>query len=151
MATSNDRALSNLGKKIDFVPYVESMNFMGNEYCRDKVMNDSHVHVDSRSFLLFVYKTLGHSSETYGLREEVYPTHFSWLFRKNTPWKYKFDEGLQRLVEMGLPKKWYQDTMKERMKSNSTENEKALQLLCLQDPFISWGGSEENRTKALRI
>ncbi|KAK7079409.1 hypothetical protein SK128_014473, partial [Halocaridina rubra] len=120
MAASADQALSTLGRKVDFVDFDDRLKYLGSEYCRDKVLSDSHVHVDGRSFLLFVYKVLGHSSEVYGLREEVYPTHFSWLFRKNTPWKYKFDVGLQRLVEMGLPQKWYLDIMKERMRSNST-------------------------------
>lgn len=43
---------------------------------------------------------------TYLLREQLYPGHLCWYFQKNTPWKYKFDEGIQRLVEAGLIVYW---------------------------------------------
>ena len=42
------------------------------------------------------------------LREQIYPSHLCWYFRKNTAWKYKFDIGLQRLVEAGLIVHWIQ-------------------------------------------
>lgn len=42
----------------------------------------------------------------YMLRDQLYPGHLCWYFRKNTPWKYKFDVGLQYLVEAGLIVRW---------------------------------------------
>ncbi|XP_050730799.1 uncharacterized protein LOC127005730 [Eriocheir sinensis] len=44
--------------------------------------------------------------ETYMLKEQLYPAHLCWYFRKDSPWKHKIDEGLTRLVEAGLVEEW---------------------------------------------
>lgn len=40
------------------------------------------------------------------LKEQLYPAHLCWYFRKDSPWKHKIDSGLTKLVETGLVEEW---------------------------------------------
>ena len=53
-------------------------------------------------------------SETYMLKEQLYPAHLCWYYRKHSPWKHRLDRGLVRLVEAGLVQHWIQVRVRER-------------------------------------
>ncbi|KAG7174213.1 putative variant ionotropic glutamate receptor-like 1 [Homarus americanus] len=44
-----------------------------------------------------------------GVHHKVFPSHVSWIFPKYTPWKYKFDQGIQRLVEADFIQYWIKE------------------------------------------
>ncbi|KAK4323255.1 hypothetical protein Pmani_006037 [Petrolisthes manimaculis] len=138
LATSKHPTLSNLGAKMDMVPVVKTMANEGEEGCIELVVSMTHAHVETYSYVRLLYYTLGHGSQVYPLKEQLYMANLAFFFTKNTPWKYKFDIGIRRLVEAGLVWYWYSDIMQD-----DVNNDKVLELRLpvlslshLQGPFL---------------
>lgn len=110
LATSSDATLFALGAKLDMTPVVE-IQYYGEEGCVEMVLDGNHAHVETYSFVKLLYSEMGHGDEVYFVKEQIYEANLAFFFRKNTPWKYKFDQGIRRLVEAGLVHKWYDDIM----------------------------------------
>lgn len=111
LATSTDPTLANLGAKMDMVPIDYSRLYEGEEGCVELVVAATHAHTETYSYLRLLYRDLGHGRYVYTLREQLYLGSLAFFFTKNTPWKYKFDVGMRRLVEAGLVWRWYSDIM----------------------------------------
>ncbi|XP_042219287.1 glutamate receptor ionotropic, kainate 2-like [Homarus americanus] len=113
LATSSDVILARLGPKLDLVPIMSSLEYNGEEACVERVLAGTHVHTETFSYEQILYIEMGVGEEVYFLKEQLYVGSLAFFFRKNTPWKYKFDAGMRRLVEAGLVHKWYSDIMDE--------------------------------------
>ncbi|XP_070001310.1 glutamate receptor ionotropic, kainate glr-3 [Penaeus vannamei] len=141
LATSSDATLFALGSKLDLSPVVETQ-YYGEEGCVEMVLDGDHAHVETYSFVKLLYSEMGHGDEVYFVKEQIYEANLAFFFRKNTPWKYKFDQGIRRLVEAGLVHKWYDDIMDGLRRKHSKEYsqsesaEKPLTLAHLQGPFL---------------
>ncbi|KAG7172881.1 Glutamate receptor ionotropic, delta-1-like 29 [Homarus americanus] len=142
LATSTHPALSALGAKLDLMPVDGTREFGGQEGCVGLVLEGTHAHVESFSFLKLLYFLLGHKDVVYFVKEQIYQANLAFFFRRNTPWKYKFDQGIQSLVESGLVHKWYDDIMSDIKKITTTSeedsgpSEQPLSLGHLQGPFL---------------
>lgn len=119
LATSTNPVLAKLGAKLDLVPQILSEAYGGQSGCVKKVLAGTHVHTETFSYMLNLYTSLGHGSEVYTLKDQLYEGNLVFFFRKNTPWRHKFDVGLRRLVEAGLVQKWYFNIMEELKKKES--------------------------------
>lgn len=113
LATSTEPTLAGLGAKMDMVPYNKTLPFEGEKGCVELVVAATHAHTETYSYLRLLYQDLDHGSFVYTLREQLYLGNLAFFFTKNTPWKYKFDVGIQRLLEAGLVWHWYTDIMLE--------------------------------------
>lgn len=113
LAKSTHPVLAKLGTKLDLVPTDGSLPYEGEEHCVERVVAGTHAHVETYSYLLLLFRSLGHSGQVYPLKEQLYPGNLAFFFAKNTPWKYKFDIGMRRLVEAGLVWHWYSELMED--------------------------------------
>lgn len=113
LATSKHPTLSNLGAKMDMVPLVQSLAYGGEEGCVELVVADTHAHVETYSYLRQLYYNLGYGGQVYPLKEQLYLGNLAFFFTKNTPWTYKFNIGMRRLVEAGLVWHWYSEIMQD--------------------------------------
>lgn len=140
MAMSSDHNILDIRSKVDFVPVVVSMQYAGEEACVDMVLQGHHSHLEFFPYLQHLYSALGHEKAVYYFSERIYEADLVFYFRKGTPWKYKFDEGIQRLVESSLIDKWRGDIINE-VRGNNTEGrkesaEQSLSVSHLQGPFL---------------
>ncbi|KAK7066689.1 hypothetical protein SK128_025396, partial [Halocaridina rubra] len=110
---SEDTKLHALGAKLDLVPMIVDV-WDGDEACVARVMEENYVQLDFFPYLQNLYISLGYIDDVYTIREKIYEANLAFFFRKDTPWKYKFDEGIRRLVEANLIEKWYDDIMNAR-------------------------------------
>ncbi|ROT75577.1 Variant Ionotropic Glutamate Receptor [Penaeus vannamei] len=108
LATSSDATLFALGSKLDLSPVVET------QYYGRKAASKWCWTATTRT-------EMGHGDEVYFVKEQIYEANLAFFFRKNTPWKYKFDQGIRRLVEAGLVHKWYDDIMDGLRRKHSKE------------------------------
>ncbi|XP_064114947.1 glutamate receptor ionotropic, kainate glr-3-like [Macrobrachium nipponense] len=139
LATSTDQNLLALGSKLDLVPMMDT-EWFGNEGCIKLVLGGGYANLDFYPFLQNLYNVLGYSHRIYSLRDMIYSANIAFFFKKDTPWVYKFDEGIQRVVEANLMQKWYADILREREGSSREEptesSEKPLSVIHLQGPFL---------------
>ncbi|XP_068208570.1 ionotropic receptor 21a-like [Palaemon carinicauda] len=70
------------------------------------MLRGTHAFIESYSYSKILLVVDYQTKNAYMLREQLYPGHLCWYFQKNTAWKYKFDDGIQRLVEAGLIDRW---------------------------------------------
>ena len=117
LAVSKHPTLASLGGKLDMVPNNESLPYDGEEGCVKLVLSGTHAHTETYSYIKLLFNALGHDSKTYTLKEQLYSGYLSFLIHKHSPWKYKFDIGIQRLLEGGLVEKWYWEAMGDFIKS----------------------------------
>ncbi|KAK4323265.1 hypothetical protein Pmani_006046 [Petrolisthes manimaculis] len=138
LATSKHPTLSNLGAKMDMVPMVDTLAYGGEEGCVELVVSTTHAHVETYSYVRLLYHNLGHGGQVYPLKEQLYLGNLAFFFTKNTPWKYKFDIGMRRLVEAGLVWYWYSDIMQEDVNKGKLRESRlpVLSLSHLQGPFL---------------
>ncbi|XP_064099397.1 glutamate receptor-like [Macrobrachium nipponense] len=140
LATSKDAELFALGSKLDLVPTTVHQDYFGEEGCVELVLQGTHAHVETFSYNQLIYIEMGYSDAVYFVREQIYKANLAFFFRKHTPWKFKFDEGIRRLVESGLVQKWYDDIMAEIRMKNKREvmesSEQSLSMAHLQGPFL---------------
>ncbi|XP_066975367.1 uncharacterized protein [Macrobrachium rosenbergii] len=108
LKTSDEPTLSALGRKLDLVPLMVQWPEFGHEGCVKKVIAGTHAQAETFSYIKILYSKLQHNSRVYSLRDQLYPAYLSFRFQKHTPWKYKFDIGMQRLYESGLIQLWFQ-------------------------------------------
>ncbi|XP_064078551.1 ionotropic receptor 21a-like [Macrobrachium nipponense] len=146
LRTSDHPVLATLGRKLDQVPLNHSFFYWGGiEPCVYKVLNGTHAHFDTYSFIQVFYHILGHESVTYRMKERLYPGYLVFLIYKHAPWRFKIDVGIQRLTEAGLIQKWYDDTMDEfrdKFGEDRSLGQLAFSLSHLQGPFyILMGGA----------
>nr|XP_045604091.1 glutamate receptor ionotropic, delta-1-like [Procambarus clarkii] len=147
LVRSTHPALAALGAKLDMVPSQET-EFAGEEGCVKLVLRGAHAHLESSSYLKLLYDITGHSDEVYFVKEQIYEANLAVFFRKNTPWKYKFDWGIQSLVEAGLVQKWYDDVVDQLKRTHIKARKlwyaggespsKPLSLAHLQGPFLCY-------------
>ncbi|KAK3875539.1 hypothetical protein Pcinc_019588 [Petrolisthes cinctipes] len=137
LATSTHPILARLGAKLDLVPTDGSLTYEGEEYCVEMVVAGTHAHVETYSYLRLLFRDLGHH-DVYTLREQLYLGNLAFFFTKNTPWEYKFDVGMRRLVEAGLVWQWYSEIMEEDRHSGKVRESRlpVLSLSHLQGPFL---------------
>ncbi|KAK4323242.1 hypothetical protein Pmani_006025 [Petrolisthes manimaculis] len=137
LATSSDKILATLGAKLDLVPTDSSLEFTGEERCVEKVVAGTHNHVETYSYLRLVFRALVPDANVYTLREQLYLGNLAFFFTKNTPWTYKFDIGMRRLVEAGLVWHWYSELMEDKHSGKVGESRlPVLSLSHLQGPFL---------------
>ncbi|KAK7083242.1 hypothetical protein SK128_001428 [Halocaridina rubra] len=140
LATSADSQLLALGKKLDLVPLVSSLRYLGQENCMDKVFDTQYAQLEGYSYVQLLFLAMGYGKDVYFVKEQIYKANMAFFFKKNTPWKYKFDKGIMRLVESGLIHKWYDDIMAEFQKDSLQRTEETvgqpLSLAHLQGPFL---------------
>ncbi|KAK3875548.1 hypothetical protein Pcinc_019597 [Petrolisthes cinctipes] len=137
LATSTNPILARLGAKLDLVPIIATLTHEGMEGCVELVMAGTHAHLEVYSYVRSLYHDLGHSGQVYPLKEQLYPGNQAFYFTKHTPWKYKFDIGMQRLVDSGLIWHWYSDIMQEASHSNKDKSRlPVLSLSHLQGSFL---------------
>ncbi|XP_068213801.1 ionotropic receptor 21a-like [Palaemon carinicauda] len=112
LAESTHPVLSELYKILDMVPTVASMAHNGEEQCVDRVMAGTHAHTETYSYVKILFNKLGHgANQVYSFQEQLYPGYLAFFVQKHVPWKYKFDVGMQWMLETGLIQKWYNDAM----------------------------------------
>ncbi|XP_063874195.1 uncharacterized protein LOC135107839 [Scylla paramamosain] len=142
LLTSTDTSLATIGAKVDLSPEDKTLRFSGEEACVEQVMAGTHAHIETFSYLKILYRILGGNADVYHLKVQLYQGNLAFLFRKSTPWRHKFNMGLQRLVEAGLVYKWHSQIMDkfpagkgERREREPTE----LTLGHLQSSFLILG------------
>lgn len=111
LLTSTDVSLATIGAKVDLVPENYDLRFSGEEACVEKVVAGTHAHIETFSYLRILYRILGVNSDVYHLKAQLYQGNLAFFFRKGTPWRHRFNIGLQRLVEAGLVYKWHSQIM----------------------------------------
>ncbi|KAK4323257.1 hypothetical protein Pmani_006039 [Petrolisthes manimaculis] len=138
LRTSTHPILSKLGAKMDLVPTVDDSEYEGIEACAELVVDGTHAHTETNSYLVRLYRELGHESYVYPLKEQLYLGNLAFFFTKNTPWKYKFDVGMRRLLEAGLVSHWYSELMEETSHGGKVRESRlpVLSLSHLQGPFL---------------
>ncbi|XP_071520963.1 ionotropic receptor 21a-like [Panulirus ornatus] len=139
LATSTERALAALGDKLDLVPIINEMTFKGIEGCIEMVLSGTHALIETLSYMEVVYIKLGHGSRVYPMKDQIYKGSLAFIFQKGTPWKVKFDDGIQRMVEAGLVHKWHSDLMDELKRGTEEDTSsgrlQSLTLAHLQGPL----------------
>ncbi|XP_066989662.1 ionotropic receptor 21a-like [Macrobrachium rosenbergii] len=103
--------LSALGRKLDMVPMRPDLEHWGQEGCVERVLANTHAHLETYYFVNILYHNMGHGASIYPLKEQIYVGNLAFLFRKYTPWKGKFNNGMRRLIEAGLVAKFYKDIL----------------------------------------
>ncbi|XP_068234023.1 ionotropic receptor 21a-like [Palaemon carinicauda] len=142
MPASTHPTLAALGAKLDLVPVLEHLPNAGEEGCVELVLKGTHSHLETYSYLIYLYSKLGHSSTVYHLKEQLYSAYLAFPVQKDAPWKYKFDVGMQRLFESGLIKRWMKEAMAESLggaiheDSSSVSVTSSLSVGHLQGPFL---------------
>ncbi|XP_047499539.1 ionotropic receptor 21a-like [Penaeus chinensis] len=98
LRTSKDPHYRTLGERLDLYSTDDESMY--------PVLNGTHAYIESYSYSVVYIFDRYKVKNAYMLREQLYPGHLCWYFQKNTAWKYKFDEAIQRLVESGLIEYW---------------------------------------------
>lgn len=114
---SPDASLATMGAKMELVPQDIDKEFTNAEACVDRVVSGTHAHIETFSYIQLLYRELGFDSKVYHMTPQLYKGHLVFLFKKHTPWRNKFNTGLQRLVEAGLVFKWHEEVMDESPRS----------------------------------
>ncbi|XP_066975393.1 glutamate receptor-like isoform X1 [Macrobrachium rosenbergii] len=140
LKTSNETTLSALGRKLDLVPLMTDWKYFGHESCISKVIAGTHAHSETFSYIKILYGRLNYSSRVYVLQDQLYPSYLTFRFPKHTPWKYKFDIGMQRLYDSGLIELWVrralEDFVRYTAEDRSLSENEALNLEHLQGSFF---------------
>ncbi|KAF2363625.1 Ionotropic glutamate receptor [Trinorchestia longiramus] len=143
LAESTDPKLRKLGDKMDL--FTKNENNLGYYYYGIRMVAEgTHALTETSSYLRLLMARKWNSTEGYYfLKEQIYSGSLAFFFQKYTPWKYKFDKGLQNLLETGLLNKWYVDYMNQKNDDKVDHVAKSLSLYHLQGPFlilsIGWG------------
>ncbi|KAK7072272.1 hypothetical protein SK128_020755, partial [Halocaridina rubra] len=97
--SSNDEIYRKIGKRFDL--------FKTNWQLMASLNTSKYAYTDSYAYARYM-ASIGHKnvSETYFLKEQLYPGFVCWYFRLNIPWTYKFNEGITRVIEAGLINFW---------------------------------------------
>ncbi|XP_068213800.1 ionotropic receptor 21a-like [Palaemon carinicauda] len=111
LAESKHPVLSALSKILDMVPPYDTWEHIGQEQCIKRVLVGTHAHIETYSYVKILYNKLGHGAKVYSFQEQLYLGYLAYAVQKNAPWKYKFDVGMQLMLEAGLIQKWYNDAM----------------------------------------
>lgn len=117
LAISTHPVLARLGARLDLVPIIDGILYEGQEGCVELVLAGTHAHVETYSYVRLLYRDLGHGGYVYPLKEQLYIGNLAYFFTKGTPWKYKFDIGMRRLLEAGVVWKWYTDLMLDKARA----------------------------------
>lgn len=111
LLASTDASLATMGAKMDLVPENDNMEFYNAEACVELVLAGTHAQVETFSYLQHLYHRFKADSKVYSLTPQLYKGNLVFLFKKHTPWRHKFNRGLQRLLEAGLSFKWHEEIM----------------------------------------
>ncbi|XP_047473911.1 uncharacterized protein LOC125028561 [Penaeus chinensis] len=138
LASSSDAALAALGAKTDLTPHLKGLDYNGEEACVERVLAGTHAHTETYSYAKLIYSDLGHGASVYAMKPQLYEGNLAFFFRRKTPWKDKFNDGIKRLVESGLVQKWYNEIMKEKTAAvtSGPSGLTSLAVAHLQGPFI---------------
>lgn len=129
LLTSTDESLAKMGAKMELVEENYAMQYSGTEACVERVVAGTHAQVETTSYLKIVYRSLGVDAKVYNMKPQLYRGHLALLYRKHTPWRHKFSEGVQHLVEAGLVFKWHEEIM-DSFPSGKGEVGATLTLSC---------------------
>ncbi|XP_063844821.1 uncharacterized protein LOC135091270 isoform X2 [Scylla paramamosain] len=127
----------------EFVP--EALNVSGNQYYRalgtkldlheeynntlPLLINGSHAFLESYSYSRILLKLSDYDvSATYMLKEQLYPAHLCWYYKKHSPWKHRLDRGLEKTNQL-LGRGWQSE-------DGGTRQDSPLSLQHLQAPFL---------------
>ncbi|XP_042886513.1 probable glutamate receptor [Penaeus japonicus] len=139
LKTSQDPYYRALGDKLDLFP--------SDDIPVKSMLQGTHAYMESYSY----NRINTFATNSYMLRDQLYPGHLCWYFQKNTAWKYKFDRGIRRLVESGLIAHWIKiktddflghDFERKQNRQGKERQNQALTLDHLQGVFfilaMSW-------------
>lgn len=105
-AQSPNPALSTIAKKMDLLPLIRTLPYSNTLACLKLVATGTHAMLDGESYLTSVVQDSGYGDRMYFLKERINEGAIHFYFRKNTPWKHKFDEGMSGLLNSGFIGKW---------------------------------------------
>ena len=111
LAASSDIHFNTLASKLDSPPQTDQ-EWMGHEACIDRLMTGDYAHLDFYPYLQNLYNILGHSRKIHSLRDKIYEANLAFFFQKGTPWVYKYNQGIQRILEANLVDKWFSDILR---------------------------------------
>ncbi|KAK3868009.1 hypothetical protein Pcinc_026555 [Petrolisthes cinctipes] len=142
LATSSDKVLRTLGGKMDFVPVTEE-GYYGQEDCAELVLEGKNAHIETLAYLQITYADMELTDRVYFMREQIYEGNLAFFYRKHTPWRHLFDEGMRRLIEAGFVPKWQRDimlgfshTLGQPSSGQKDSNPRSLSLGHLQGAFL---------------
>ncbi|XP_066964504.1 ionotropic receptor 21a-like [Macrobrachium rosenbergii] len=98
LISSQDPYYRILGERLELFPTYDG--------AVEPMLAGTHAYIESFSYNRILISVDYKAKNSYMLREQLYPGHLCWYFQKNTAWKYKFDHGIQQLVESGLITYW---------------------------------------------
>ncbi|KAK4303904.1 hypothetical protein Pmani_024111 [Petrolisthes manimaculis] len=142
LATSSDKVLRTLGGKMDFVPVTDE-GYYGQEDCAELVLEGKNAHIETLAYLQITYADMELTDRVYFMREQIYEGNLAFFYRKHTPWRHLFDEGMRRLIEAGFVPKWQRDimlgfshTLGQPSSGQKDSNPRSLSLGHLQGAFL---------------
>lgn len=94
---------------MDLVPQKKAVPYYNALECVDLALAGSHAMVEAESYLRNLVESEDLENKMYFLEDSLFEGALALFFRKNTPWKYKFDKGIYGLLESGFIGKWYHD------------------------------------------
>ncbi|XP_069953088.1 uncharacterized protein [Cherax quadricarinatus] len=98
LKVSTDLHLYKLGHNLDLYPYVYQNFQVGITW----VMGSTHALIDTYSYMGQIVNLTGVASQTYIMKEMVYPGYLSWILRRNCPYTVQLSEILTGLLETGI-------------------------------------------------
>ncbi|XP_063608957.1 glutamate receptor ionotropic, kainate 1-like [Penaeus indicus] len=136
---SHNPALTTIAKKMDMVPLIPTLPYTNSLECLELVAAGTHAMLEADSYIANIVQDAGYADRTYFLKERIHEGPTPFYFRKNTPWKYKFDEGMSRLISSGCIGKWKEDidqALKRTRYEKKPEGQQALKVEHLQGTFL---------------
>ncbi|MPC27516.1 hypothetical protein E2C01_020687 [Portunus trituberculatus] len=132
---SHNRYYRALGTKLDlYEEYNATLPLL---------IDGSHAFLESYSYSRILLKLNDYDvKDTYMLKEQLYPAHLCWYYRKHSPWKHRLDHGLVMFVEAGLVQHWIQEKTNQLLgrgwqrEERETHQDSPLSLKPLQAPFF---------------
>ncbi|XP_071517380.1 ionotropic receptor 21a-like [Panulirus ornatus] len=114
---SRDDVYMRLYTKLDLLPLEEE--------AAASMLAGTHALVHTTAYV--ITRLTGHYKvfNWYLVKEQFQQSYISWCFPKHTPWKYKFDQDLQRMVGGGLVQHWFKVEM-ETLKDWKRQQQESL-------------------------
>ncbi|XP_042858200.1 uncharacterized protein LOC122244381, partial [Penaeus japonicus] len=88
----------------------KSMEYDGMENSMEKVLKGNYAFISWKTYFRNLiardYTERNGETQVHIAREDFFPGGFGWAFPKSSPYRMKFDQLFQRLIEAGLIDKW---------------------------------------------
>ncbi|XP_063597048.1 glutamate receptor 3-like [Penaeus indicus] len=90
-----------------------SMEYQNMEKSMEKVLQGNYAFISWKTYFRNLiardYTERNGETQVHIAREDFFPGGFGWAFPKGSPYRTKFDQLFQRLIESGLIDKWMSD------------------------------------------